>query len=93
MKVELHMYDYQRSSELCVEATLTDYGVVIRHPGSWDYQAEIEVVEGPEFENIKVTDEEDNQWRPTGAEPDFLLDRIEQKLQDWWYTEIEENRL
>lgn len=89
MKVELHMYDYQRSSELCVEATMTDYGVVIRHSGSWDYQAEIEVVEGPEFENIKVTDEEDNQWRPTGAELDF----IEQKLQDWWYTEVEENRL
>jgi hypothetical protein len=68
---------------------MTDYGAVIRHPGSWDYQAEIEVVEGPEFENIKVTDEEDNQWRPTGAELDF----IEQQLQDWWYTEIEENRL
>ena len=89
MKVELHMYDYQRSSELCVEATLTDYGVVIRHPGSWDYQSEIEVVEGPEFENIKITDEEDNQWKPTGDELDF----IEQQLQDWWYTEIEENRL
>jgi len=89
MKVELHMFDYQRSSDLCITATMTDYGVVIRHPGSWDYQAEIEVVEGPEFEDIKVTDEEDNQWKPTGDELDF----IEEKLQDWWYTEIEENRL
>ena len=44
---------------------------------------------GPEFEDIKVTDEEDNQWKPTGDELDFL----EQQLQDWWYTEIEENRL
>ena len=87
MKLELEVYI--DDVEYTLNAEMTDYGVVIRHRGTWDDPSEIEVVEGPEFENITLTDEDGNQWNPHGEQ----LEAMDEILRDWWYLEIEENRL
>jgi hypothetical protein len=87
MKVELEVFI--DGLECTLDAEMIDYGVVIRHRGTWDDPAEIEVVEGPEFALITVTDEDGNQWNPQGEQ----LEEVDDILRDWWYDEVEENRL
>jgi hypothetical protein len=87
MKVELELFI--DGLDCTLNAEMTDYGVVIRHRGTWDDPAEIEVVEGPEFAIINITDWDGNQWSPQGKQ----LEEVDNLLHEWWYTEIEENRL
>jgi len=87
MKVELDVYS--DDNEYTLNAEMIDYGVVIRHRGTWNDPAEIEVVEGPEFASITLTDEYGNQSTPHGGQLEILDDL----LYDWWYDEVEEDRL
>ena len=89
MKVELEVFI--DGLECTLNAEMTDYGVVIRHNWSREDEHEdgIEVVEGPEFALISITDKDGNQWNPQGKQ----LEEVDDVLRDWWYTEIEENRL
>ena len=86
MKVELEAV--VEDIECNINATLFDFGVVIRHR-AYENEDEIEVLEGPEFKDIVVTDEDGNQWQPRGNQ----LELVDDLLRDWWYTEVEENRL
>ena len=87
MKVKLELFI--DGLDCTLDAEMIDYGVVIRHRGTWDDPAEIEVVEGPEFALITIIDEDGNKWSPQGKQ----LEEVDNLLHEWWYTEIEENRL
>ena len=84
MKVnfELHIDDV----EYHLNATLFDFGATSFHYEEGGY---IEVIEGPEFTDIVLTDEDGNQWNPHGEQ----LETVEEVLYDWWYTAKEENTL
>jgi hypothetical protein len=87
MKVELEIYINDVKHSLVAE--MIDYGVVVRHKYCREDEDEIEILEGPEFAFITITDENGNQWNPHGEQ----LETMEDILRDWWYDEVEENRL
>jgi hypothetical protein len=88
MKVELEIYI--KDVEHTLDAEMIDYGVVNRFTGpTEDLDGDFEVIEGPEFANIVITDLDGNQWNPHGEE----LETMDDILRDWWYVEVEEERI
>jgi len=82
MKVELEIWI--DDIEHTLNSTLYDFGAV-------DHFTEdgMEVLEGPEFVDISITDEDGNKWEPHGEQMEIMEDI----LYDWWYLAKEENRL
>jgi hypothetical protein len=88
MKVELEVYI--NDVEHTLGAEMIDYGVVNRFTcPTGDLDGDFEVIEGPEFAGIVITDLDGNQWNPRGEE----LETMDDILRDWWYVEVEEVRI
>jgi len=86
MKVQLELYINNVEHQL--DAEMIDYGVVIRHTGTVeDLDGDYEVIEGPEFAHITLTDEAGNQWSPHSE----LLESMDDILRDYWYQLVEDN--
>jgi len=90
MKVELEIYSLGGLYvEVTAVAKLYDYGAV-----SWGYEyeggpLEMEIIEGPDFVEITLTDEQGNPWNTS----EEILEEVEDLFYDWWYEAKLENRL